>query len=82
MKCLQPISGAACVLTKCRCVQARRGGLKDCTGDELLSTVFKATIQQTGVEPAVRKLTTLHLTHELEHLNCHLSAHQHKAYTL
>ena len=40
-------------------MQARRGGLKDCTGDELLSTVFKATIQQTGVEPAVRQLLIL-----------------------
>ena len=34
--------------------KAKRGGLKDTTADDLLATVLKATLQQTGIEPAVR----------------------------
>ena len=44
---LQSIRELSCLL------QARRGGLKDCTGDQLMAAVFKAVIQETGVEPAV-----------------------------
>ncbi len=33
--------------------KAKRGGLKDTPADDLLATVLKATLQQTGVEPAV-----------------------------
>jgi acetyl-CoA acetyltransferase len=34
------------------CMQARRGGLKDTDAVDLLSTVFKAVLTQTGVEPS------------------------------
>jgi hypothetical protein len=34
-------------------LQAKRGGLKDTLADDLLATVLKATLQQTGVEPQV-----------------------------
>ena len=33
--------------------QARRGGLKDTTADELVASVLKAVIDQTGIDPAV-----------------------------
>ena len=33
--------------------KAKRGGLKDTPADDLLATVLKATLQQTGIEPAV-----------------------------
>jgi hypothetical protein len=33
--------------------QAKRGGLKDTDAVELLSTVFKAVIDKTGVDPRV-----------------------------
>ena len=33
--------------------KAKRGGLKDTPADDLLSAVLKATLQQTGIEPAV-----------------------------
>jgi hypothetical protein len=35
-------------------LQAKRGGLKDTDAVELLSTVFKAVIDKTGVDPRVR----------------------------
>ena len=35
--------------------QARRGGLKDTDAIDLLSTVFKAVLDTTGVEPQVRQ---------------------------
>ncbi len=40
-------------LTMFRYVQAKRGGLKDTLADDLMTAVFKATIQQTGIEPGV-----------------------------
>lgn len=42
-----------CVLLTCPAgPQARRGGLKDTSGDDLLATVFEAIVRRTGVEPA------------------------------
>lgn len=34
-------------------IQARRGGLKDTTADELVASVLKAVVDQTGIDPAV-----------------------------
>ncbi len=34
-------------------VQAKRGGLKDTLPDDLLLAVFKATLERTGINPAV-----------------------------
>jgi len=39
--------------------KAKRGGLKDTPADDLLATVLKATLQQTGIEPAVSLRWTL-----------------------
>ena len=39
--------------------KAKRGGLRDTPADDLLATVLKATLQQTGVEPAVRQQSEL-----------------------
>lgn len=38
----------------CHMLQAKRGGLRDTDAIELLSTVFKAVLQRTGVEAQVR----------------------------
>lgn len=38
-------------------MQAKRGGLKDTLPDDLLVTVFKATLERTGINPAVRART-------------------------
>jgi hypothetical protein len=35
------------------CTQAKRGGLKDTLPDDLLLAVFKATLERTGINPAV-----------------------------
>lgn len=37
-----------------RCVQAKRGGLKDTDAIDLLTTVFKAVLDQSGVDASVR----------------------------
>ena len=40
-------------MTSC-CVQAKRGGLKDTLPDDMLGAVFQATLERTGINPAVR----------------------------
>ena len=34
-------------------MQAKKGGLKDTLADDMIATVLKATIDRTGVNPAV-----------------------------
>jgi hypothetical protein len=34
-------------------LQAKRGGLKDTLPDDMLLAVFKATLERTGINPAV-----------------------------
>ena len=38
-------------------VQGKRGGLKDTLPDDMLATVFAATLQRTGINPAVSLLS-------------------------
>ena len=33
--------------------QAKRGALKDCPADDMLAAVLQATVDRTGVDPAV-----------------------------
>ena len=40
-------------------LQAKRGGLKDTLPDDMLATVFKATLQRTGIDPKVRRCVGL-----------------------
>ncbi len=37
-------------------VQGKRGGLKDTLPDDMLAAVFAATLQRTGINPAVSLL--------------------------
>ena len=34
-------------------LQAKRGALKDCPADDMLAAVLQATVDRTGVDPAV-----------------------------